>query len=305
MNKLNEAFNSMRGQYYLIININLVSLFVKGFSLVQETFVQGLVPEYFDRYYEAAVGIYSSGAAFGILILPLVTQTFLDTYGWRGTLLLLSGLVLHSVPFGGLIWFNKIKTDETQKYQPLFDSIEGDCYDCSNKDANQHTSGKSINIFTIFGLFLMTKVQFVTRVFVPALILGYTLTGWIIYMVSFAVSNGASLREATIVVTNGGIGMLVARGLGTPILHRLMTNKQILYISSAGMTILIPLMTVFTSLTGMNVLSSMYGATIGIFGTEVYISAKVNSLESEHFHAIAWLNLAYGIASIFTGFITG
>ena len=268
-----------------------------GFLLLQETILQGLVPAYFERYFEFAVGIYSSGAALGILILPLVTQIFLETYGWRGALLLLSGIVFHSVPFSGLINFQQL---EEVEYHRLFDLA-----DTTFQEKQEKMVHTTKNLFKTFGVSLLAEKAFFTRAFIPGLVLGYTLTGYLIYMVSFAISKGASSREATIVVTCGGIGMLIVRIFGIHILHKLMTYKQILCIASALMALFLSLMNIFTSFRELSILSVLYGAAVGIYGTEVFISATYNAEESENFLAISLRNLAEGIGSLTTGFVTG
>ena len=273
------------------------STFTSGFLLLQETILQGLVPEYFERYFEFAVGVYSSGAALGIVILPLVTQIFLETYGWRGSLLLLSGILFHSVPFNALI---NLKQSEEVEYNRLFDLTETTSHEKQEKMV--HTTK---NIFKTCGVSLLTQKAFVTRVFIPGLVLGYTLTGYLIYMVSFAISKGTSLREATIVVTCGGIGMLTVRIIGIHILHKLLTYKQILCITSAHMALFLSLMNIFTSFKSLSILSVLYGAAVGIYGTEVFISATYNAEESENFLAIGLRNLAEGIGSLTAGFVTG
>ena len=266
-----------------------------GFMLLQEVIVQGIIPIYFEKFFEIAVGIYSSGTALGIIVLPIATQMFLDIYGWRGALLLLSGLLFHSVPFSAFINF---KQCEEQEYNIIFDPDE-------KLGTDTYATSMLNKVFNKFGFSLVGRMCFVTRVLVPSLVVGYTLNGWMIYMVSFAISNGASLKEAAIVVTSGGIGMLLSRIIGIPILHKFMTYKHLLYTSSAIMALSLSLMTVFTSLHGLNILSVIFGATVGIFGTEVYISATFNSEERDNIQAMAWCGLADGIAALLSGFVTG
>ncbi|XP_072043009.1 monocarboxylate transporter 13-like [Amphiura filiformis] len=272
----------------------LFGLILSGFLLVQETVVQGIIPDYFERYYETAVGIYSCGTALAILTFPLATQLVLDVYGWKGTLLLISGIVLHSIPCGALLKSEKSRASD---YEPILD------HQSTSNDKGPQLSLVR-HFFKTLGLHLLTSKDFVTRVFIPALVLGYTLTGWLIYMVSFVVSKNASLKEATIVVTSGGFGMMTVR-IGIFLLHKIMTYKQLVYLASVTMTLSMILMTVFTGLIALNIISVIFGAAIGVLGTELFISAKINSHESEHFLAIAWLNLAHGLASILSGFVTG
>ena len=244
------------------------------------------------------MGIYSCGTGLGIMVLPILTQFFLDIYGLRGTILLLCGLVCHSIPCGALLTRTKKNTDETNK--PLIKHTEQH----SEENEDIQKCGPFEDIGSAFGLQLLTKVSFVTEVLVPAFVWGYTITGWMIYMVSFAVSKGLSIREGSIVATSGGIGVVVIR-IVIPLLHKIMTYKQIMYGSSVAVAISLSLTTMIDNFIALNVISVMYGLGNGALGGEVYISAKVNSEESEHFHAVSWFHLSYGLASILTGFVTG
>ena len=213
---------------------------------------------------------------------------------------MLSGLLFHTVPFSALI---RKQESEEPEYNIIFDSTDNTPDETSEED---FSNVKLLNkLSKSLGFTLLSRMTFVSRVLVPSVVVGYTLVGWMIYMVSFVVSNGASLKEAAIVVTNGGIGMLLARAIGCPIIHKFMTYKQVLYTSSAIMALSLSLMTVFTSVTGFNVLSVIFGAAIGLFGAEIYISAKFNSEETESIQAMAWLGFADGMASLLSGFVTG
>ena len=89
-------------------------------------------------------------------------------------------------------------------------------------------------------------------------------------MMSFAVSKGMSIRKGSIVATCGGIGIVVI-SIAIPLLHKVVTYKQTMYGSSVLIVISL----------------SLYGLGNG----EVYISAKVNSEESEYFlqsHGYMW-----------------
>ena len=83
-----------------------------------------------------------------------------------------------------------------------------------------------------------------------------------------------SIREGSIVATSGGIGIVVIR-IAISLLHKEVTYKQTMYGSSVHIVISL----------------SLYGLGNGAFGGEVYISAKVNSEESEYFlqsHGYVW-----------------
>ena len=70
---------------------------------MQENVMLGIVPLYFDKYYKIAVSIYTCATAFGITLMPLLTQWLLSIYGWHGALLLIAGVGLHTMPFSVLL----------------------------------------------------------------------------------------------------------------------------------------------------------------------------------------------------------
>ena len=71
-----------------------------GLSLTPSLTMVGL---YFDKRYSLANGLAYSGSGVGILVLAPVAQVFIDTYGWRGSLLLLGALCLHVTTCGALL----------------------------------------------------------------------------------------------------------------------------------------------------------------------------------------------------------
>ena len=276
--------------------------------MLQENILIGLVPEYFNVYFETAVGIYSCGTGLGILIMPIVTQTLLDIYGWRGALILLSGLTFHSVPFGAFLKpYHQSKVQDKNVYQQLF----GSNHSLTSTQRNKSTSNQGSllrnqlrHIGNIFGVGILAKGAYIAKVFIPGFVWGFTIISWMIYVVSFAVSKGLTNRQGAIIASSSGIGMVFVR-LAIPLLHTSMTYKQLLYTSSIVTAISLSMTTLFDSYIALNIIALFIGLGIGCLGGELYISARMNSEDSEHYHAIAWLHVAYGTGSILCGVITG
>ena len=147
--------------------------------VLQENVAVGIVPSYFEKYYNVAVNVYCFGTALGIIIAPLITQFLLDIYGWRGTILLLCGLHLHSTPLGALLDNNQQSEQATEK-SPLL----------SSDDRNNSQSKKTDAILKSLTIDLITAPPFIARALVPSIIYGYTLAAWAIYIVSFALRTG-------------------------------------------------------------------------------------------------------------------
>lgn len=60
--------------------------------------------DYFpDHRFEIASGVFSSGASVGVMLMPLLFDTIMGLYGWRGGLLLLGALTTHFIIIGSLL----------------------------------------------------------------------------------------------------------------------------------------------------------------------------------------------------------
>ncbi len=145
--------------------------------LLQENISIGSIPEYFDKYYNEAVNICCFGTSLAIIISPPITQILLDLYGWRGALLLLCGLNLHTIPCGAL--FNhsdKLMHQEGTK--PTLDMVE--------TKSQPGWVRQNLNTFSqIFDTRMLISLPFVSRLTIPGIVHGYLMESWLIYIVSF------------------------------------------------------------------------------------------------------------------------
>ena len=262
-----------------------------------------MVPEFFTgRQYDLAATVYSCGTGLGIVILPLLTQAFLDTYGWRGCLLLLGGLCLQVIPLVALVL--KPRTTRQSDSSDESSYLTSSSSSVSTVGSNPGT-GLMESIAMNLGLHLLIRPSFIMRVLIPGFAWGYTLNGWMIYIVSFGLSHGATMKESTIVATCGGVGIVLSQIPLLPILRMAMTNKQLVYISSVLSAVALVLTTKFVSFVGMTCFAVVFGVGTGIMGAEMYIAAKNAVEKDDHFHTVAWLHVSYGGASITSGFVSG
>ncbi|XP_072016321.1 monocarboxylate transporter 6-like [Amphiura filiformis] len=239
--------------------------------------------------------------------MPVVTQILMETYGWRGTLLLLCGMCLHSVPCGALLT-NKEQvqgTDDVTDYLfvPADDDVD---MLIDNKDQKESNTFKGTlrNILNKVDASLFTDFAFITRVILPEFAYGYTFAGWLIYVVSFALSNGATMKEAAIVATWGGFGAAIIK-ITLPFLGKFISYKQLLYLSSIIMTLSMGVLSIWNTLIGMKISTCVFCIGAGILATEVHVAAKDIVTEDQFVNAISWLHLVYGFAAIASGTLTG
>ena len=62
-----------------------------------------IIAEHFDRYKGVAFGIVFAGFGLGGLVSPFLVNVLNNTYGWRGTMLIMGGVLLHSCAFGAIM----------------------------------------------------------------------------------------------------------------------------------------------------------------------------------------------------------
>jgi predicted MFS family arabinose efflux permease len=73
-----------------------------GIGLSYVSFVV-IVQQWFDRKRPIASGFSLTGFSVAVFSLPPLTQLLLDAYGWRGCLMLMSGVYLHGIAMAALL----------------------------------------------------------------------------------------------------------------------------------------------------------------------------------------------------------
>ncbi len=269
--------------------------------LLQENVAVGAIPDYFDKYYNEAISVTCFGTAIALIIFPPLTSLLLDVYGWRGTMLLFCGINLHTIPCGAL-FDNEVGTEYSNENVHCDVKTASSDFDDENKRST--IEEKLYYLWTAFGISMMTSFGFISRVLIPALVYGYTFSAWLIYIVSFSLSVGLSLKQSSIIATSGGIGIAVIR-IALPFLNTILTYRQLLYISSLLMTVSMILTTLFHSYAFLCISSVIYGISIGTLGTEIYMAIKDVTGEDQYVNGVAWFHLFDGFAMITSATITG
>ncbi|XP_072022941.1 monocarboxylate transporter 12-like [Amphiura filiformis] len=284
--------------YATNVYLLLLGIILTGFMYLQENIALGIVPEYFDKYYNLAVNIYGFGSGLAVVVYPLLVQMAQDHYGWHGALLLLGALTTHSLIFGALIKHNK--AEKSLSIPLIRDNPQGEI-DKTNFILNLKFL---TSILKRCDANLLTDPSFIFRVVLPGIANGYTVSGWLIYIVSFALSVGATRAEASLVATTGGIGLMIIR-IALPFLNSIMTYRQLLYASSITMAASLALMTLFQSIPMLSVMSMIFCLGTGTLTTEIYIAARDVTEDDQYINAVSWFHLSFGFSMIAGGTLSG
>ena len=277
--------------------------------LLQENVALGIIPEYFEKYYILALNLALFGSGLGIIVTPLITQLLRDIYGWRGALLLLAGINMHSLIFGALL---KPRPKQCENYKiPPHKRRRNSNAECGDMTMRTKTNFRQVltSGFDDIGGALLCNLSFIVQVLIVGFFNGYLVTGWMIYMVSLATSKGASLKEASVIATCGGVGMLLGK-LALPLfVHRFLTYKQALYIGSIITAVSACLLGLAPTVLGLSLASVLYGIGFAFVGSEIYAAIKVITEDlgcpEKYTIGVSWFHLFHGVSSIIAGVITG
>ncbi len=269
--------------------------------MFQENVAVGIVPEYFNKYYNTAVNVYLSGSAIGIIVSPLVTSWLLDTYGWRGALLLLCGINMQSVVLGSLVPQRSPSKEESEERLRLLQSTQ-----MSKQNDSKCPSLRGVlqNTTQVLNFQLLQSLPFTTQVVLPSAISGYIMASWMIYIISYALSNGASMKDSSTVAMCGGVGYGIIR-IALPTLNKYLAYRKLMYTAATLVACSLAATTFVHSIVGMSASSLIFGMTYGTLVTQIYVAVKDVVRKDQYLNAVAWLHLAYGFGAIAGGSLTG
>ncbi|XP_038069324.1 monocarboxylate transporter 12-like [Patiria miniata] len=197
------------------IQMMLTSLLAgPGLSIVN-VLTRAATGRYFTTNYATANGIGTSGHAVGMILMAPLTQLLLDTYGWRGALVLIGALSLHLGVCGLLLRSPPIApTQAPDRYLPIISSEEEKSppdeasHDTKNVSRLSNFRGAIWAQRNLLGCAVCCRVEF----WIVSLVYGcafFVSSLWLIYFVAYAEAKGFSGYEAVTFTTVGGIGNLV------------------------------------------------------------------------------------------------
>ncbi|XP_038063420.1 monocarboxylate transporter 12-like [Patiria miniata] len=172
----------------------------------------------FTKNYATANGIARTGYSVGLIVFAPLVQLFLDTYGWRGTMLLVGAITMHSVASGAvMVATRQPELDQSNAYQTLPQTEHTNSPSAHESTLRSHCGSlwKFVSKNFEVGLLLNSRYWLVAVISCCTI---YAYLMWIVYFVSQAQSNGFTLEEAGSFVTIAGIANLfgkISQGLIT------------------------------------------------------------------------------------------
>ena len=184
---------------------------MSGFPLgIFDVTILGLLGSHFSKHFSLACGIAHSGGAIALFIFPPLTQLFLDTYGWRGAMMLITAVCCHSIPCAMLI------RDDKATYHTVPDRDVGE-----QANTNPTSSMKSFIVDLYrqggFGVLLESKywVLFFTRVGG-----NFSNSAWLIYFVPHLEDKGFASEVAASLCSAAAVGYFFGTFIWSPFIDR-------------------------------------------------------------------------------------
>ncbi|XP_072027746.1 monocarboxylate transporter 13-like [Amphiura filiformis] len=273
----------------------VTALVITGFCTGPTPVAAAAISTYFDDHYNIAITVFSCGMSVGMIVMPLLTQFLQNLYGWRGGILLLSGISFHSVVCGALIKPSKCE------YSPVSKSSENE----TNKSNNKFQWWSSI-FEKYLDASLFSNPSFLAILSIDAGT-GFCTTGWLIYVVPHALELGFTPYKASIVATAGGIANLLGNSL-YPFLATFLSNKALLYISICFIAVsylLDPVASSYPSYIGLILCAIAFGVGTGLKSNTIYAMFNDAIDEEQLINAVGMGCAMYGLMSVISGFVCG
>ena len=241
-----------------------------------------MVAEHFHGSFGQVIGIVSSGMGLGIMVMAPVTQLFLDTFGLKGTLILLGAFNAHLIVCGALLPYVR-----PAGYEPILGGNE------TVQESGIH------KIIALFNLSLFGKPQFLYLLIFQAIDTS-TYIAWLVYLVSLAESKGISpYLSATIASKSiGGCGSLVGKII-TPVFidRHIVPQSVIYYVGFLTMCLTLIGQALFTSFHGLLWTSFAFSISSGALTVNVFKHCKAALDQDQMTEAFAWLEIAAILSS--------
>ena len=272
-----------------------------AFAFGAEATTFSILAVYFDKFYDISNSLAHVGLSLGIIVLPLLTQFFLDNYGWRGTILILAGLNMHIALCGALLIPIQFPSDSDHSTRTP------DPKNINAKSKLKKEQFQTIKTFiTIFDLDLFKNSEYISML-CAVIGNGYYYSGWLIYLIPHAEDLGFSPYAASALATAGGVGLFVG-SLAFPLLAKVLSSKSMILIFHFIAFVALfadPIVSIVPIYSGLIVSAFAVNFACVVWGCAYIKESSIIVHESRRHSFLSWTYAGYGIGSVLSGFISG
>ncbi|XP_022089767.1 monocarboxylate transporter 9-like [Acanthaster planci] len=294
---------------FLYVALSISFFVALGISLTQVLTVVSLGQHFNNnnnRGFALALGIGKSAVSISLVCSPPLIKLFIDTYGWRATMLLQGSICAHYVVSGVLLG-NPSQEGVPDGTRPDYERLPDDCPSC---DSNE---GKCVSTLRALGRKMgraldwspMTESDF-WMITVILVMCKTNKNAWIIYFVPAALRKGFTLESAAVMVTVAGIGGLAGTFLASFVVY---TEKLTTTAATVVATILAALPHIVNCwmVTDWLLMANAFVLLTGVGAvfTLVAVMLKEYLGQDRLAQAMGWSNFFAGLFRCLGGFIPG
>ncbi|XP_038057072.1 monocarboxylate transporter 2-like [Patiria miniata] len=222
-----------------------IVIFIAGLSGLGSALLlfigMAVMATYFKEKYALAIGISMMGLPLGMMAYGPLTQVLLDTYGWRGTVLLLGAISFHLVACSMLVQrdlsassanndqYQEVSVrDEDEDEETQVDESESCAVDATNTAEQGSHSNPDLrkskaricyeSIMAAMDFAVLKDVRFILLVS-GRCTAAFAFSGFVVFMVSHGQLQGLSKIQASILPTSFGVGNVIGKTLA-PLLQQ-------------------------------------------------------------------------------------
>ncbi|XP_038052536.1 monocarboxylate transporter 12-like [Patiria miniata] len=196
-----------------------------------------------SRRISTAFAISQSGASISYMVVPPMTQLFLDTYGWRATMLLLGAIFFHMTVCGALFRFPpSCGVIVASNYSVIPDDCvqeEHQSNDNASREPNEH---QKMSAFRALCQHLNTELFFNRSYWclaVMGIVNNVSTLGWAVYFVPHTQTKGFTPKESVILTAIMGMTKVVAAFTLGPLMDKvkIVSSRGFLGIALTSLTV--------------------------------------------------------------------
>ncbi|XP_041367033.1 monocarboxylate transporter 12-like [Gigantopelta aegis] len=247
---------------------NLSTLFVSyaltvGLGLgLSHTSAMVILTYYFKEDTSTAAGITTTGIGLGMFVYPVLTDFLLETYGLRGTFLILGGVVFQSCVCGMLMRPSEFEHSRREMFLSGRTRRQLVIYAISGGDYTQCCS-------------ILTNIPFLL-LFLSYFTVALATSSLYLYLPDYFVQRGASLQAASFSLSVSGIGSGISRMITGFAASDPRIGSIILIAGLTGITGVLVVFTNLFSVTSAGQLS--YGFLLGLYTGGVWVISGSSAL---------------------------
>ncbi|XP_038073632.1 monocarboxylate transporter 12-like [Patiria miniata] len=301
-------------------SVPLLAVFVIGLSGFGASFNWyigfAVMASYFKEKYPLAIGLSTMGIPLGIMAYGPVTQVLLNTYGWRGTMLLLGGISFHLVACALLVRrdpSSNSANSDTDQYQEVLvldeeenAQEEGDAPNHTRRTQEKREKTYCQRLIEAMDFKVLADKRFALLV-CGGCSAAFAYSAWLVFMVPYGKFQGLNDTQASFLPTAFGIGNVIGKLLA-PLLQELGMKLPMTFWACFGAALISGSFVVnafIRPFIGLLAVTGLVGVGYAAMYQAIDVILRFISTDDRLVSILAWQGVFAGVAGALGGLVSG